>query len=118
MGIAMILRLGGTLEMIDKQFNSISTCASFTRTRERGLPISRGNCCGNAIMNVIKDFLKGKKPVKIEEKSTKLEKTVEKVVKTTPDNQISKPQCPECKAEINMVEGCMTCPHCGYSKCS
>lgn len=118
MGIAMILRLGGTLEMIDKQFNSISTCASFTRTRERGLPISRGNCCGNAIMNVIKDFLKGEKPVKTQEKSLKTEKTVKKVVKTTPDNQISKPQCPECKAEINMVEGCMTCPHCGYSKCS
>lgn len=110
MGIAMILRLGGTLEMIDKQFNSISTCASFTRTRERKLPISKGNCCGNAIMHVIKDFLKGEKPVKIQEKSLKTEKT-EKTVKNNSG------QCPECKANLQFSQGCITCTACGFSRC-
>lgn len=107
MGISMILRLGGTVEMIDKQFSSISTCASFTRTRERKLPISKGNCCGNAIMHIIKDFLKGEKPVKIEEKSLKIEKTVK--------NNSGK--CPECKANLQFSQGCITCTACGYSRC-
>ncbi len=26
--------------------------------------------------------------------------------------------CPKCKSKMNAVEGCMTCPHCGYSVCS
>jgi ribonucleoside-diphosphate reductase alpha chain len=31
---------------------------------------------------------------------------------------ISGPQCPECKSQLAMEEGCMTCNACGYSKCS
>jgi ribonucleoside-diphosphate reductase alpha chain len=31
-------------------------------------------------------------------------------------NNVSK--CPECGEEIFMMEGCITCPSCGYSKCS
>ena len=109
MGISMILRLGGTLEMIDKQFNSISTCASFTRTRERKLPISKGNCCGNAIINVIKDFLKGEK---VEVKEVK---TQPKKVEVKKENNSGK--CPECKAELQFSQGCITCTACGFSKC-
>ena len=26
--------------------------------------------------------------------------------------------CPECGAELQHVEGCVTCMNCGYSKCS
>lgn len=123
MGISMILRLGGTLEMIDKQFNSISTCASFTRTRERKLPISKGNCCGNAIMNVIKDFLKemNGEEVKVATPKKPVTPKVSKRLDIDLGNAkviTEKPKCPECKEEINMVEGCMTCPSCGYSKCS
>ena len=111
MGIAMILRLGGTLEMIDKQFNSISTCASFTRTRERKLPISKGNCCGNAIMHVIKDFLKGEK---VEVKEVKPQPKAPKVEEKPQNNS---GQCPECKANLQFSQGCITCTACGYSKC-
>lgn len=107
MGISMILRLGGTLEMIDKQFNSISTCASFTRTRERKLPISKGNCCGNAIMHVIKDFLKGEK---VEVKEVKPQPKIE-------EKQQESGKCPECKANLQFSQGCITCTACGYSKC-
>ena len=111
MGIAMILRLGGTLEMIDKQFNSISTCASFTRTRERKLPISKGNCCGNAIMHVIKDFLKGEK---VEVKEVKPQPKAPKVEEKPQNNS---GQCPECKANLQFSQGCITCTACGYSRC-
>ena len=110
MGIGMILRLGGTLEMVDKQFNSISTCASFTRTRERKLPISKGNCCGNAIMHTIKDFLKGEKVTVTEAKK------VDQVTKVEQKQQQSG-QCPECKANLQFSQGCITCTACGYSKC-
>lgn len=27
------------------------------------------------------------------------------------------PKCPECKTPMQMLEGCMTCPGCGFSKC-
>lgn len=27
-------------------------------------------------------------------------------------------KCPKCEGKMNAVEGCMTCPNCGYSKCS
>lgn len=32
--------------------------------------------------------------------------------------QINPLKCPKCGEPIQMVEGCMTCPSCGYSKCS
>ncbi len=123
MGIALVLKLGGTLEMIDKEFNAISTCASFTRTRERGLPISKGNCCGNAIMNTIKTFLKemNGEEVKVATPKKPVAPKVSKRLDIDLGNAkviTEKPRCPECKEEINMIEGCMTCIHCGYSKCS
>lgn len=123
MGIALVLKLGGTLEMIDKEFNAISTCASFTRTRERGLPISKGNCCGNAIMNTIKTFLKemNGEEVKVATPKKPVAPKVSKRLDIDLGNAkviTEKPKCPECKEEINMIEGCMTCIHCGYSKCS
>ena len=34
------------------------------------------------------------------------------------EGNIESPKCPKCGEPIQMVEGCMTCPSCGYSKCS
>ena len=33
-------------------------------------------------------------------------------------NKVNILKCPECGEEIFMMEGCITCPSCGYSKCS
>ena len=32
--------------------------------------------------------------------------------------QADKELCPECKQRMQVQEGCMTCPACGWSKCS
>lgn len=34
------------------------------------------------------------------------------------NDDIDSPKCPKCGEPIQMVEGCMTCSSCGYSKCS
>lgn len=95
-----ILRLGGTLDNIEKALEGVNTCPSFASSRAKGNMLDKGNHCGIAILNVIKDFLKEKQGEKIEEYKE------------------SKPKCPECGLEIQMMEGCMTCPDCGWSKCN
>ncbi|HBF0795313.1 TPA: hypothetical protein KRH68_000790 [Clostridioides difficile] len=95
-----ILRLGGTLDNIEKALEGVNTCPSFASSRARGNMLDKGNHCGIAILNAIKDFLKEKQGEKIEEYKE------------------SEPKCPECGLEIQMMEGCMTCPDCGWSKCN
>lgn len=95
-----ILRLGGTLDNIEKALEGVNTCPSFASSRAKGNMLDKGNHCGIAILNAIKDFLKEKQGEKIEEYKE------------------SEPKCPECGLEIQMMEGCMTCPDCGWSKCN
>lgn len=108
-GMSLVLRLGGTLDMIEKSFSGISTCSSFTSARSKGREVSKGAYCGNAIVNTIKAFLNNE-PVPTE--PVHIKEIVPLVVDTM------KPKCPECGEAISMVEGCMTCPVCGYSKCN
>ncbi|NJJ36517.1 adenosylcobalamin-dependent ribonucleoside-diphosphate reductase [Clostridioides difficile] len=95
-----ILRLGGTLDNIEKALEGVNTCPSFASVRAKGSILDRGNHCGIAILNAVKDFMKEKQGEKIE------------------DMKIYEPKCPECGLEIHMMEGCMTCPSCGWSKCN
>jgi len=32
--------------------------------------------------------------------------------------RLEKETCPDCKQRMQVQEGCMTCPACGWSKCS
>ncbi|EML6501701.1 adenosylcobalamin-dependent ribonucleoside-diphosphate reductase [Clostridioides difficile] len=95
-----MLRLGGNLDNIEKALRGVNTCASFAASRAKGNTLDRGNHCGITILNAVKDFLKEKQGKKIEE------------------SKEFKPKCPECGLEIQMMEGCMTCPDCGWSKCN
>lgn len=112
-GMSLVLRLGGTLEMIEKSFSGISTCSSFTRVRSRGETVSKGAYCGGAIINILKDFLK-----EVEGTVVAPQPKVEKKPIKATNIIVDKPKCPECGAEVQMTEGCMTCSQCGYSKCS
>ena len=112
-GMSLVLRLGGTLEMIEKSFSGISTCSSFTRVRSKGETVSKGAYCGGAIINILKDFLK-----EVEGTVVAPQPKVEKKPIKATNIIVEKPKCPECGAEVQMTEGCMTCSQCGYSKCS
>lgn len=110
-GISAALRLGGSIENVEKAFSGVDACPSFASARAKGMQLSKGSYCGSAILNAVKDFLKENN---IEVKTIK---TKDKSVSKS-NNIVSKPKCPECGAEISMIEGCMTCNSCGFSKCN
>lgn len=60
MVIAMsgMLRLGGNLFNIEKAFEGVGGCNSFTSKRSKGAKLSKGNSCGTAILKEIKAFVK------------------------------------------------------------
>ena len=70
--------------------------------------------CADAIAKAIEKYLsmrkEEKKKIVVEEK---MEEESEEEPKINPDI----PLCPECGTPMISVEGCFTCPKCGYSKC-
>lgn len=44
--------------------------------------------------------------------------TIQSKVKITPLKNKNDKLCPECGSEMEVIEGCSTCKHCGFSKCS
>ena len=94
-----MLRLGGSIDNIEKAFDGVGACNSFTASRVRGEKLSRGRNCGDAMLNKLLEYQK-----KIDGKST------------VKDHDISM-RCPECNEPVVRENGCITCKHCGFSKC-
>ena len=109
-----MLRLGGTLDTIEKAYQGLGTCPSFTRARERGEKLSKGKSCPSAILNAIRDFEKEmiKDEVKVEDKKVKINLNKKENVKEVKGNK-----CPDCGEHLQMTGGCNVCPSCGYTKC-
>ena len=107
-----MLRLGGTLDTIEKAYRGLGACPSFTRARERGEKLSKGKSCPSAILNAILDFER-------EMKGTKIKLTFDdKEIKPIPKEDVSTGnRCPECGEPLQMTGGCNVCPGCGYTKC-
>ena len=106
--MSALLRVGGNIEQLEKAFSGIGVCPSFVSARAKGIPLSKGNYCGMAIINEVKTFLseingeqpkvQNKKEIKIEDKKGVM--------------------CPECKEKtLSMQGGCNICTNCGYTKC-
>ena len=107
--MSALLRVGGSLEQLERAFSGIAPCPSFVSNRTKGIPLSKGNYCGMAIINEVKAFLNevGKR-----ERPQVENERVEKVKK---EEGVA---CPECgEKTLSMQGGCSVCTNCGYSKC-
>ena len=99
-------KLGGTVEGICDQLNSVPACPSYTvRNAVKG-DTSSGKCCPSAIGKALMELKR--RYIADHEELYKEELNPEEVT-------VSK--CPECGAKLNFTGGCNSCPECGYTKC-
>lgn len=102
--ISLAIRGGIPVEEVIEQLNSTHPCPSYMMSHATGRKTSKGKSCASAIANVLKELRA--KPV---QKAT----TYEVSTRT----KTNKEKCPNCGSGIIHVEGCASCPECGYSKC-
>lgn len=99
-------KLGGTVEGICDQLNSVPACPSYTvRNAVKG-DTSSGKCCPSAIGRALMELKR--RYIADHEELYKEELKPEEV-------KVS--NCPECGAKLNFTGGCNSCPECGYTKC-
>lgn len=102
---SLAARAGAPIDAIVDQLLSSGTCPSYAVRNATKKDTSKGSSCpvaiGYALMEMYKD---------VQSELGKTESEKEAIVEA--------PKCPKCGEPIQMVEGCMTCPSCGYSKCS
>lgn len=112
--MSAVLRLGGSLDNLEKAFRGIDPCNSFVLARAKGKELSKGNYCGAAILNEVDNFLKEVK------KESDKEKVKEKDVNAnlTAQELLDKGLCPECKEPLSHIAGCVQCSNCGFSRCN
>ena len=97
--ISLAAREGVDILTIVDQLNSSGTCPSYAVRRATKCDTSDGSSCPVAVGNALIDMWK-------EIKGTQKR-----------DNHINGNVCPECGAELVEEMGCVTCKHCGYSRC-
>ena len=126
--MSALLRTGGSLEQLEKAFSGITPCPSFVSSRAKGIPLSKGNYCGMAIINEVKVFLKEIeereqpkiKNKKIEEKKETFTKEEKDFLKENGESAFAfrYNKCPQCGEKLERTDGCMTCiKGCGWTKC-
>lgn len=99
-------KLGGTVEGICDQLNSVPACPSYTvRSAVKG-DTSSGKCCPSAI---------GKALVELNQRY--IADHNEMSTGELKPKEVTVSKCPECGAKLNFTGGCNSCPECGYTKC-
>lgn len=98
-------------EIVD-QLKSAGTCPSYAVRKATKHDTSVGSSCPVAIGFALLDMYDELQ----EELRIMRGDPVPQVVSDS--RNIDSPKCPKCGEPIQMVEGCMTCASCGYSKCS
>lgn len=106
--VSLAARANVSIEHIVDQLKSSGTCPSYAVRKATKHDTSIGSSCpvaiGYALMDMYNELQKELNP----------ETTELRTIKPSDDS----PKCPKCGQPIQMVEGCMTCASCGYSKCS
>jgi len=102
------------------QLKSSGTCPSYAVRKATKGDTSIGSSCpvaiGNALLDMYKQLQSQMSVHRTLHGHWAYNKTEQgaQVIASQPEL----PKCPKCGEPIQMVEGCMTCPSCGYSKCS
>lgn len=100
-------KLGGTVEGIYDQLNSVPACPSYTvRNAVKG-DTSAGKCCPSAIGRALMEL-----------KQRYIEDHNEMSTGELKQEEMTVNNCPECGAKLNFTGGCNSCPECGWSRCS
>jgi len=96
--ISLAIRGGIPIEEVIEQLNSTHPCPSYMMSHATGRKTSKGKSCASAIANVLKELQA-------------------MPAKATTQIKTNKEKCPNCGSGIIHVEGCTSCPECGYSRC-
>ena len=125
--ISLALRGGITIEDIADQLSSTINCPSFASARAKGLPLSQGSSCANAIGKILikmdKEFQEMFKMVCKQEDEELIQEDNEQeykdYIKKHGEIEFMKAyhKCPQCFDDIRAEGGCMSCPSCSFSRC-
>lgn len=99
-------KLGGTVEGICDQLNSVPACPSYSVRTALKKDTSAGKCCPSAIGRALMEL-----------KQRYIEDHIEMSTGELKREEMIVNNCPECGAKLNFTGGCNSCPECGYTKC-
>lgn len=100
-------KLGGTVEGICDQLNSVPACPSYSVRTALKKDTSAGKCCPSAI---------GKALLELNQRY--ITDHIEMSTAEVNQEEMTVNNCPECGAKLNFTGGCNSCPECGWSRCS
>jgi ribonucleoside-diphosphate reductase alpha chain len=103
--ISLAIRGGVPVEEVIEQLNSTHPCPSYMMAHATGRKASKGKSCASAIANVLKELRIKKAITSVDNK-----KLADEKVSTSE-------KCPNCGSGTVHIEGCTSCPECGYSRC-
>lgn len=99
-------KLGGTVEGICDQLNSVPACPSYSVRTALKKDTSAGKCCPSAIGRALMEL-----------KQRYIKDHIEMSTGELKREEMTVNNCPECGAKLNFTGGCNSCPECGYTKC-
>lgn len=112
--ISLAARSNVSINHIVDQLKSAGTCPSYAVRKATRHDTSVGSSCPVAIGFALLDMYNElQRSLKVRRGESELPISARVVAHET-----ESPKCPKCGEPIQMVEGCMTCASCGYSKCS
>lgn len=100
-------KLGGTVEDICDQLNSVPACPSYSVRTALKKNTSAGKCCPSAIGRALMEL-----------KQRYIKDHIEMNTEELKQEEMTVNNCPECGAKLNFTGGCNSCPECGWSRCS
>lgn len=113
--VSLAARGNISIEDIVDQLKSAGTCPSYAVRKATKNDTSKGSSCPVAIGFALTDMYN---QLQQELKMRDIQKGAGGYQSVQNGTTSGNPKCPKCGEELNMSEGCMTCPSCGYSKCS